>query len=58
MSPSHARKQGIRYRYYVSSPLLQGQAGHAGFVRRAPAAEVETLVGQAVREHLKDFGVT
>ena len=30
MSPSHARKQGIRYRYYVSSPLLQGQAGHAG----------------------------
>jgi DNA invertase Pin-like site-specific DNA recombinase len=54
MSPSHARKQGIRYRYYVSSPLLQGQAGHAGSVRRVPAAEVEALVGQAVREHLKD----
>src|SRR4249919_3954700 len=54
MSPSHARKQGIRYRYYISSPLLQGQAGHAGSVRRAPAAEVEALVGQAVREHLKD----
>ena len=53
MSPSHARKQGIRYRYYVSSPLLQGQAGHA--VRRVPAAEVEALVGQAVREHLKDL---
>ena len=30
MSPSHARKQGIRYRYYVSLPLLQGQAGDAG----------------------------
>jgi site-specific DNA recombinase len=54
MSPSHARKQGIRYRYYVSSPLLQGQPGHAGSVRRVPAAEVEALVGQAVREHLKD----
>ena len=54
MSPSHARKQGVRYRYYVSSPLLQGQAGHAGSVRRVPAAEVEALVGQAVREHLKD----
>ena len=54
MSPSHARKQGIRYRYYVSSPLLQGQAGHAGSVRRVPAAEIEALVGQAVREHLKD----
>ena len=54
MSPSHARKQGIRYRYYVSSSLLQGQAGHAGSVRRVPAAEIEALVGQAVREHLKD----
>jgi site-specific DNA recombinase len=53
MSPSHARKQGIRYRYYVSSPLLHGQPGHAGSVRRAPAAEVEALVGQAVREHLR-----
>ena len=53
MSPSHARKQGIRYRYYVSSPLLQGQAGHAGSVGRVPAADVESLVGQAVREHLK-----
>ena len=57
MSPSHARKQGIRYRYYVSSPLLQGRAGHAGSVRRVPAAEVEALVGQAVREHLKDLAL-
>ena len=53
MSPSHARKQGIRYRYYVSSPLLQGHPGNAGSVRRVPAAEVEALVGQAVRERLK-----
>ena len=54
MSPSHARKQGIRYRYYVSSPLLQGQAERAGTVRRVPAVEIETLVGRAVREHLGD----
>jgi site-specific DNA recombinase len=53
MSPSHARKEGIRYRYYVSSSLLQGQAGHAGSVCRVPAADVEALAGQAVREHLK-----
>src|SRR5712691_2411390 len=33
MSPSHARKQGIRYRYYVSSPPLHGQAERAGSVR-------------------------
>ena len=54
MSPSHARKQGIRYRYYVSSPLLQGQPRNTGSVRRVPAVEVEALVGQAVRKHLTD----
>jgi site-specific DNA recombinase len=54
MSPSHARKQGIKYRYYVSSPLLHGQAERAGSVRRVPAAEIEALVGRAVREHLED----
>jgi len=54
MSPSHARKQGVRYRYYISSPLLQGHSVHAGSVCRVPAAEVEALVRQAVREHLKD----
>lgn len=53
MSPSHARKQGVRYRYYVSSPLLQGHPGHTSSVCRVPAADVEALVGQAVREHLK-----
>src|SRR5438105_4837405 len=54
MSPSHVRKQGIRYRYYVSSSLLHGQAERAGSVRRVPAAEIEALVGHAVREHLGD----
>src|SRR5258708_37343651 len=54
MSPSHASKQGIKYRYYVSSPLLHGQAERAGSVRRVPAAEIEARVGRAVREHLGD----
>ncbi len=54
MSPSHARKDGIRYRYYLSSPLLHGQPERAGSVRRVPAAEVEALVACAVREHLED----
>jgi DNA invertase Pin-like site-specific DNA recombinase len=58
MSPSHARKHGIRYRYYVSSPLLHGQAERAGSVRRVPAAEIEALVGRAVREHLEDSAQT
>jgi len=54
MTPSHVRKGGIKYRYYLSSPLLQGQPGRAGSVRRVPAAAVEALVASTVREHLKD----
>src|ERR1700745_2306280 len=34
MTPSHARKGGTKYRYYLSSPLLHGQPGRAGSVRR------------------------
>ena len=41
MSPSHARKGGVKYRYYLSSALLQGMAGGAGSVRRVPAADIE-----------------
>src|SRR5260370_36974122 len=54
MTPSHARKGGIKYRYYLSSPLLHGQPGRVGSVRRVPAAEVEALVACAIREHLGD----
>jgi site-specific DNA recombinase len=54
MSPSHVRKGGIKYRYYLSSPLLHGQPGRAGSVRRVPAAEIAARVGRAVREHLAD----
>jgi site-specific DNA recombinase len=54
MTPSHARKRGIKYRYYLSSPLLHGQTGRVGLVRRVPAAEVEALVECAVRAHLGD----
>jgi site-specific DNA recombinase len=53
MSPSHARKSGIKYRYYLSSALLQGAAERAGSVRRVPATEIEALVISAVREHLR-----
>ena len=53
MSPSHARKGGVKYRYYLSSALLQGMAGSAGSVRRVPAADIEALVIRSVREHLK-----
>src|SRR5260370_7507170 len=54
MSRSHVRKGGIKYRYYLSSPLLHGRPERAGSVRRVPAAKVEALVGSAVRVHLED----
>ena len=52
MTPSHVRKRGIRYRYYLSSALLQGQPERAGGVSRIPAAEIEGLVTRSVRDHL------
>ncbi len=48
MTPSHSRKHGRRYRYYVSSALIQGQPGFVGSVTRVPAAEIESLVSAAV----------
>jgi site-specific DNA recombinase len=54
MTPSHVRKGGIKYRYYLSSPLLHGQPARAGSVQRVPAAELEALVASTVREHCQD----
>jgi DNA invertase Pin-like site-specific DNA recombinase len=51
MTPSHVSKRGIKYRYYLSSALLQGQADRAGSVSRVSAAEIETLVLRSVRDH-------
>src|SRR6202051_2961279 len=53
MSPSHVRKGGLKYRYYLSSALLHGAAERAGSVRRVPAADIEALVIRSVGEHLK-----
>jgi site-specific DNA recombinase len=53
MSPTHARKHGVRYRYYTSLATLQERPGQAGSVNRVPAADVEGAVADAVRAHLK-----
>jgi hypothetical protein len=58
MSPSHARKRGVKYRYYLSSVLLEGRPDHSGSIRRVPAVEIEALVIRSVREHLKLTGPT
>src|SRR4051794_608571 len=52
MTPSHVRKRGTKYRYYLSSALLQGRAKQAGTVSRIPADEIEALVCKSVRGHL------
>jgi hypothetical protein len=41
----------VRYRYYISSVLIQGQADKAATLNRAPAAEIETLI-------IKQFNTT
>jgi site-specific DNA recombinase len=52
MSPTHANKRGVRYRYYVSHALLQNRKTEAGSIARVPAPEIETLVCDGVRRHL------
>jgi hypothetical protein len=49
MVPTHATKQGVRYRYYVSLPYLRGiTKPPVGAIVRVPATELET----AVQQHL------
>jgi site-specific DNA recombinase len=53
MVPTHATKQGVRYRYYVSQPYLRGLATPPiGAVVRVPALDIEAVVSKGVREEL------
>jgi hypothetical protein len=49
MSPSHAKKGSLRYRYYVSRPLVEGQRTKVGSVCRVAADQIESLVLNALR---------
>jgi site-specific DNA recombinase len=55
MSQTHSNKLGVRYRYYVSHPLLQSRKQEAGSVARVPAPDVEQLVLDGVRTHLRSL---
>lgn len=48
MTPSHSNKKGVRYRYYVSNPVLHKQHALAGSVSRIPAPDIEALILDAV----------
>jgi len=54
MVATYATKAGVRYRYYVSTPFLHGEAktALAGSVSRVPAADIEAVVVKFVKEHL------
>jgi site-specific DNA recombinase len=49
MTPTHANKKGVRYRYYVSHALVQGRASEAGSVARISAPDVEALITNRLR---------
>jgi DNA invertase Pin-like site-specific DNA recombinase len=51
MSPSYSTKNGIRYRFYVSSALLRGRKDAAGSTARIAAAEIEGVVLAALKTH-------
>ena len=56
MTPTHTNKRGARYRYYLSQAVLQKKPQAPGSISRVPAADVETLVLAALRNHLSASG--
>ena len=55
MVPTHATKQGVRYRYYVSQPYLRGHVKPSvGATVRVPAADIEAAVLNAIDRHRRN----
>jgi hypothetical protein len=54
MTPSHAVKKGVRYRYYVSKSLVTGGTEAASRGQRIPAAHIEALITDRIRVWLAD----
>jgi site-specific DNA recombinase len=54
MVPTHATKAGVRYRYYVSTSVLHGEAktASAGSVSRVSASDIEEAIIKSLKEHL------
>jgi site-specific DNA recombinase len=56
LTPTHANKNGTRYRYYVSKSLITGAAKDRSHGRRIPAGDLEGLVVGRLRAFLADEG--
>jgi hypothetical protein len=52
MTPTHATKNGTRYRYYISRALLVGAGKDSG--QRIPASGLEALVQRRIQDWLTD----
>jgi site-specific DNA recombinase len=52
MSPTHTRKAGRLYRYYISQSVMK-QGANACPVRQIPAAEIERIVIEQIRSLLQ-----
>jgi site-specific DNA recombinase len=57
MSPSFSSKNGVRYRFYVSSALLRGRKAAAGSVARVGAEAIEQAIMKALRAQNVDRAV-
>jgi site-specific DNA recombinase len=53
MSPSFSSKNGVRYRFYVST-ALRGRKDRAGSVTRVSAAEIEGAIEETLRQKLDE----
>lgn len=51
MTPSFSKKNGVRYRYYISHALLQARKQDAGTISRVPADQIEQAVISALGKH-------
>jgi hypothetical protein len=56
MTPTYAVKNGVRYRYYVSRPLITNDQTEPSAGLRIPAGEIEQLVTSQLRQWLVDPG--
>src|SRR6266446_6447071 len=52
MSPTHTRKSGRLYRYYISQSVMK-RGTNACSVRQIPAAEIERIVIEQIRSLLQ-----
>ena len=57
MIPTHATRNRVRYRYYISQPRQRGHSdGPVGSISRVRADQIEALVTNAVRDQLMKSG--